>query len=62
MPKLYHDLRVHLVLLGHTWQSPTYTVLECRTDIRAFAVGMRIPDTDDETGRENERRRADEEL
>jgi hypothetical protein len=50
------------VLLGHRWQSPTYTILERRTDIRAFTVGMRIPDTDDETGRENERCSADEEL
>jgi hypothetical protein len=62
MPKLYDDLRVHLVLLGYRWQSPTYTILERHTDMRAFTVCMRIPNTDDEAGRENKRCRADKEL
>ena len=61
-PKLHHDLRLHLVLLGYRWQSPTYTIFERRTNMRAFTVCMRVPNTDDETGRENKWYRIDEEL
>ena len=37
-------------------------MLERRTDMRTFTVCMRIPNTDDETGRENKRCSVDEEL
>jgi hypothetical protein len=52
MPELYNE-GVHLVLLEPQWRSPTYTVLERRTDFYAVIMGMCIPNTDDKTGREN---------
>jgi len=52
MPGLY-DNRVHLVLFEPQWRSPTYTILERFTNFYTVILGMCIPNTDDETGREN---------
>jgi hypothetical protein len=52
MPELYDD-RVHLVLLEPQRRSPAYTILERFTDFYAIILGVCVPDTDDETGREN---------
>ena len=46
-------VRIHLVLLEFRWRSPTCTIRERRTDLYALAVGMRIPNADDETGSKN---------
>jgi hypothetical protein len=46
-------LRVLLLGVGGRWRSQTYTILEHRTDVYALIVGMRIPNIDNKTGREN---------
>jgi len=61
MPELYDD-RDHLVLLEPRWRSETYTVLERRTNFYTVILGMRIPNTDDETGCENKWRSIVEKL
>jgi hypothetical protein len=56
------DVKIHLVLLKVWWRSPTYTIGERRADMYTPVISMRVPDADDETGRENKWRRAVEEL
>jgi hypothetical protein len=56
------DAKIHLVLLEVRRRSPTYTIGERRADMYAPIVGMRVPNADDETGRENKWRGAVEEL
>jgi hypothetical protein len=56
------DTRIHLVLLEVRWRSPTYTISKCCADMYAPLIGMRIPNADDETGRENEGCRTVEEF
>lgn len=51
--KQLYDDGVHLMLFEPQWRSPTYTVVERRADSYAIITGMCIPNTDDETGREN---------
>jgi len=53
---------VHLVLLEFRWRSPTYAIRKGRTDMYALFIGMRIPNADDQTGRENRWRDILEEL
>lgn len=52
MPELC-DKGIHLVLLEPRWRSQTYTVFEHRTDFYTVVLGMRVPNTDDETRCEN---------
>jgi hypothetical protein len=55
------DYLVHLALLQ--WrQSPTDTILECRTDMYTVFAGMRIPNADDKTWYDNKWRSTVEQL